>query len=1587
MLLVADINKQLASSVGSFNKKIVFAGGAIGAGLAGVTSALVASGLALQFIPGAGTLVGAVLLGLAAAAAGMAIAFKAFGKDFEEERKKINSAMKLAQKASEGFARSTFRAQKSASDFDEALKQAKESGLNASQQLGVLAQGAGLLQNTFKDNSARLAKATKDRIESEKELVKAGVLSETGRETDNFSDGAAGEMEKDALGITKELRKQEAEARKSQNQLLKKLMAQESAIRTSMIGAIATTVNELNAQDIKGLSGFTGLDSIDKLAKAGGETGKRFKELQGSVKLARQSFKDIVNQRFDERIDAASAGPNDGLALALVAEKAAVLAQQEAELAKQTADLAVGINRARVAQMTESLVRMQQIKITNQNNAAMKAFNDMLYNSASALASNFSLIDDAISGLDFGAIQIDTSPLDQSFDQISRNLLAQTVGRAGMNTGGSNQFKAGDEISDRILMAKDAIDKLPQILSNFNKTVEDGRPPFKKGVGTTAGEIFAEFAKSMNMSVAALDIDPLGAIIRSKIIEAVGEAGKNPIGAEAIAEILAEIEESVDADIETIQKNIEIQNMFLDKMHQVNNAVVAAQQAYADATANVVDVFERSADRMAKATGKPRSSGDRERGRRLAANIRLGNARTDFKAQAGNVGATFNAAVNARGAARTARDNARAEANKVGGSPNVDGLDTLDKEALSAANGFKQAKKELERMANQSARAGDIMAEISEEQKKRGQLKSIGENLAFGSDDQRKDMAKGFMDLRTAIGQGGMQGANEDQRARISKTLDSLADVEVGGTGKTGREIKAQFQADEVMRLTGNKELAAASFDQAMKGSKEEQLLAELRDVGLQEAEAAAALAELASQEVNYLQKIAADTATSLKLTAQQAQQANPAVTDPNAAKREADLTAARDDAILRLDESTANQTVAQLKLTTATDNLADIMAVRAVTENPEGSGAELAGMSDEKRLQTADEFINGLKNKYAGQKATAEMVGTGPYAAKAVGDDILKIDGQGDITNLTKENQATYNNILGPKLSNQLNNRATQDGTGKMPARQAMLKEAKLKREAEEKAAKAAAATKSMGGLIYRAGGGSIFQPKGTDTVPAMLTPGEFVIKKSAVDQIGVGALASLNNGNAGAVYKADGGLVFPNPGTMIKAFYAGASDDRALKNALKDVYQDSQESDLDARTTDKTKKAGKSTGGKLYGAIKRLVASGAITPDDLGAPNVIEKGYNDLGKVINSSGYQVEVMEAKVDPTLLAFEKELSGKSGELNVTAVMKQLAMEVLSAKNSSRLAGSIEQLKTIPELTTDTPSVDFANRMIKASGMIGGDRDPVRFLDAERQNAGTLLGNRLRDAAKIESLAMNISENGIINGPLDIGPGPLAGIGLAKEQERAIGEEKKQEEKVVSKKVDGLGGRNKRDYQLLQSAGILRMAQGGGVGGGDTVPAMLTPGEYVMSNQAVAKYGVGYMKNLNRGRVPGFNKGGLVGRGNVQYRENGGSIGSGGGGVLGLDASSIQAVLDNFNASFSSSIDNMIQQFSTFSTSMTSLAGSIAQGMDVRLSITGDLTTAVSLDGDQADHVKRAIADAVVPELIEKVSSQIDQKFNELRNSP
>jgi hypothetical protein len=53
-----------------------------------------------------------------------------------------------------------------------------------------------------------------------------------------------------------------------------------------------------------------------------------------------------------------------------------------------------------------------------------------------------------------------------------------------------------------------------------------------------------------------------------------------------------------------------------------------------------------------------------------------------------------------------------------------------------------------------------------------------------------------------------------------------------------------------------------------------------------------------------------------------------------------------------------------------------------------------------------------------------------------------------------------------------------------------------------------------AKGGLIYRAKGGGVpWKRRGTDTVPAMLTPGEYVHNKRAVNSFGIDFMRKVNN------------------------------------------------------------------------------------------------------------------------------------------------------------------------------------------------------------------------------------------------------------------------------------------------------------------------------------------------------------------------------------------------------------------------------------------------------------------------------------------
>ena len=108
------------------------------------------------------------------------------------------------------------------------------------------------------------------------------------------------------------------------------------------------------------------------------------------------------------------------------------------------------------------------------------------------------------------------------------------------------------------------------------------------------------------------------------------------------------------------------------------------------------------------------------------------------------------------------------------------------------------------------------------------------------------------------------------------------------------------------------------------------------------------------------------------------------------------------------------------------------------------------------------------------------------------------------------------------------------------------------------------------------------------------------------------------------------------------------------------------------------------------------------------------------------------------------------------------------------------------------------------------------------------------------------------------------------------------------------------------------------AQGGGApqnfaagGSVDSVPAMLTPGEFVMNTKAVQNNGIGFMKALNSGKVRGYKRGGFVG---ASYFQEGGSVD--GGGAFSSALNNLGEALGNMTTLLSQAMSNFGSQLGT-----------------------------------------------------------------------
>ena len=817
------------------------------------------------------------------------------------------------------------------------------------------------------------------------------------------------------------------------------------------------------------------------------------------------------------------------------------------------------------------------------------------------------------------------------------------------------------------------------------------------------------------------------------------------------------------------------------------------------------------------------------------------------------------------------------------------------------------AEQALKLLANQADLAAAVMTEIDKEKSKRNAMQKSIENYTFATNDGRRQIDQSFMALQRVLMTGNVEAIPDKMRGAVANLLDQFKDVELI-PGMTGEMIKKQLQVRQLdtnfRRMTGGRqgappELVKAIFERT---NKEDQLIAELQAISQREQDA---------------------------------------------------------QALIREREIAKQEEIRQL--------------AKKSNENLSTMVTELKGA------------VTALENL--------------------------------------------------------------------QPARNA------------------------RGGLIRGfASGGSVFQPRGTDTVPAMLTPGEFVIRKSAVDKIGTSTLSSINNGNTSVVYRQNGstGPERPRTGTgdpMANRTSAGARNaldrqgrqsvndpdwraeqfyknlDYAMANApytgIEDLgtWLDSlieqnvpmlpgvkllkprRKGDLSwaaALGKKRTAEMLMGTGmfntfpadiGGMLGLMGLSFAKNSLDPQSGGGilglldrldPKTVSKIMKD--NLIYGSTFLGEPLDTRVGGGAGGLERSVF--EGAFGAGAVDKfyptfrnmyvNEAMDTLLAKTldfrDARVIGrpsgaapapagqdgsvientslgrrvDLQVMKRRFDMRATRPGSDFLMKQQALFGITSRIPTVPRDYAVKRMREGKLsiVGGSLFDTNG-NPLPVGISNfgSGFADGSKGMLPAHLQGL-VEKpfEMLKQMNEEvqissfflpSKFRKMLLQSQHQAVANSHRQGYfrmnQFFGGQPVAGFARGGSV---DSVPAMLTPGEFVMSPSAVKKHGTGFMNSVNRGKIPGFAKGGSVG--GVQYRQNGGMMSGMGSGMMDAVAKSL-SVFD----SLAGMLSNIAVMFSDLSISHTiqvdgtlNIPGFSQEAINNIVKVIGD--SVVSQAGDKID---------------------------------
>ena len=415
----------------------------------------------------------------------------------------------------------------------------------------------------------------------------------------------------------------------------------------------------------------------------------------------------------------------------------------------------------------------------------------------------------------------------------------------------------------------------------------------------------------------------------------------------------------------------------------------------------------------------------------------------------------------------------------------------------------------------------------------------------------------------------------------------------------------------------------------------------------------------------------------------------------------------------------------------------------------------------------------------------------------------------------------------------------------------------------------------KNQGGRILGFNSGGLVPGQGNrDTVPAMLSPGEFVIRKSSVQKMGANTLAAMNenrfkNGTKGrGVPEKEPTATFTPMDNAYGGFFTKVGKDQSKTGIGGDFEL------------------------KNRSLIRRLGGQGSSMQAKLG--NAKYSVFTPAVSDVKGGSFKDIIMERLGGPLATAAQGVVEQMAGEglfdfdpaIKTDAKLLKVAKDQIDAdkafKNSAAgyLYESIITAFTGAKASGSNSAFDFNNKQISANR----DRLTAMF------GAENLI-NQLKkgDAKSEQGKHFRLDQKGSLPAKVvsDIQNGKVRGLEIDS-SDPTFGDSK-------------LGRLTRK-----------KKAAGGGIGGTDTVPALLTPGEFVIKKSAAQSIGYSNLNSMNRSGVARYAKGGPVQMfnkgGGVTAKEFKKELAVGGNAALGQDIAALSTDISGIRKSLQEAKD-------------------------------------------------------------------------------